>query len=232
MEIIPVIDVMGGKVVHASGGNRESYPLLQSCLTESQEPIDVIKDIVAFYAFPIIYIADLDAIIDGEFDEQRYHNISSAFPNIEFWLDAGIKTQTEWGKVNQYFNVHPVIGSETLFEPLWLKEPLVSEKSILSLDFQKGHFLGNKALLSDPGFWPKSIIVMNLDCIGSQSGPDFNLLMQIQSQTENEVIASGGVRGPSDLFSLKEKGIKQVLVASVLHDGRLTKKDIFMLSES
>ncbi|MDB2705369.1 HisA/HisF-related TIM barrel protein [Pseudomonadota bacterium] len=232
MEIIPVIDVMGGKVVRASGGNRESYPLLQSCLTESYEPIGVIKDLLAFYSFSIIYIADLDAISDGKFDEQRYYEISSTFPNIEFWLDAGIKTQTEWQKVNQYFNIRPVIGSETLLEPLWLKEPLVSEKSILSLDFQKGHFLGNKALLSDPVFWPKSIIVMNLDCIGSQLGPDFNLLKQIQLRTENKVIASGGVRGPSDLLSLKEKGIKQALVASVLHDGRLAQEDVFILSES
>ncbi|MDQ7072331.1 MAG: hypothetical protein Q9N32_00570 [Gammaproteobacteria bacterium] len=40
MEIIPVIDIMGGKVVQAGGGDRNSYSLLKSVLTDSIEPVE------------------------------------------------------------------------------------------------------------------------------------------------------------------------------------------------
>lgn len=62
MQIIPVIDVMGGIVVHASGGIRDQYQPLQSVLTSSCEPIEVISELLARYKSKIIYIADIDAI--------------------------------------------------------------------------------------------------------------------------------------------------------------------------
>lgn len=226
MEIIPVIDVMGGKVVHASHGDRSNYRLLRSCLTHSHQPEQVISDMLAFYSFSAVYIADLDAIVSGKLNEVFYQQISHAFPSIQIWLDAGVKTKEDWDKITQYPNIHCVIGTETLQARSWLKEPVVQQKSILSLDFKLAHFLGDSAILADSSYWPKRIIVMNLDCIGSQSGPDFDLLSEIQTKTRNEVIAAGGVRDMSDLQLLKQQKIGQALIASALHDGRLTMKMI------
>ena len=39
------------------------------------------------------------------------------------------------------------------------------------------------------------------------------------------MIAGGGVRGPEDLRLLRQCGVGTALIASALHDGRLTRTD-------
>lgn len=223
MEIIPVIDVMGGKVVHAQGGHRAHYPLLESILTSSDDPIEVIMDMVAYHPFSIIYIADLDAILDGKIDHTLYSKISQAHPDITFWLDAGVRTEISWQKISNYSNISVVIGSETLVDISWINSSEVREKSILSLDFKQGDFLGDTQLLAQPDSWPKRVIAMNLDCIGSPSGPDLTLLAELKRNSNSEIIAAGGVRTEQDLIILQQQGVERVLIASALHDGRINK---------
>ncbi len=232
MEIIPVIDVMGGKVVHAQGGERADYQPLVSILTESDTPATVIMDLLAYYPFQTIYIADLDAIRFGKKEVDLYLELSQAHPQINFYIDAGITDQQSWLFLATNSNVYPVIGSETLRDITWLDDVRVREKSILSLDFKQGEFLGDEALLKSPKLWPRQIIAMNLDCIGSQLGPDLNLLADLKSKTLNcDIIAAGGVRTEQDLITLQQQGIKQILIASALHDGRITKQVLQAVSQ-
>ena len=223
MEIIPVIDVMRGKVVHASAGNRSHYSSLKSILTTSDHPIQVIKDVLAYHPFSKVYIADLDAIVDDKINEDLYCQLAEKFPQISIWLDAGIRTKERWLRLVTFSNFFPVLGSETLRDIYWLQDPFVRKRSIMSLDFKLGQFLGDKALLSQPDYWTEYIIAMNLDCIGSSVGPDIALLETLKNSTSSEVIAAGGVRDRDDLRRLDLHGIERVLVASALHNGKLTK---------
>jgi len=224
VEIIPVIDVMGGKVVHACGGERAEYPLLASTLTASHDPTEVIMDLLAYHPFTTFYIADLDAIMSGKRNNELYFKISQALPHINFYLDAGVTDKTSWQALLVNTNIYPVIGSETLVETFWLTEAEVQEKSLLSLDFKQGKFLGDDHLLESADFWPKQIIAMNLDCIGAKGGPDLQLLDNLRSKSNSHIIAAGGVRSEQDLMVLQQQGIEQVLVASALHDGRVNKQ--------
>jgi len=224
VEIIPVIDVMGGKVVHARGGERAEYPLLESTLTTSHDPVKVIMDLLAYYSFSTFYIADLDAIMSGKRNDDLYFDLSQANPKTNFYIDAGITDKNSWQTLAVNANVYPVIGSETLVDRLWLNDVEVQNKSILSLDFKRGDFLGDENLLKSPSLWPKQIIAMNLDCIGSQLGPDLKLLADLKNKSSSDVIAAGGVRTEQDLIALQQQGIERVLVASALHDGRINKR--------
>jgi len=226
VEIIPVIDVMGGKVVHARGGTRSKYPLLESVITKSNEPLAVIKDLLAYYPFSTLYMADLDAIMSGQRSDKLYANVSEAFLTLNVYLDAGVTDKTSWQSLSVWPNIIPIIASETLSEYFWLRDPEVLKKSILSLDFKQGEFLGEQGLLSSPHNWPQKIIAMNLDCIGSQSGPDLELLLELKMKSTREIIAAGGVRTEQDLMLLKQQGIKRVLIASALHDGRINKRSL------
>lgn len=227
MEIIPVIDVLGGKVVHARGGIRTQYPVLQSVLSAHCEPLSVIADLLAWHAFSTIYIADLDAILEQQQNTALYKSLGEQFPQITFLLDAGIHSLENWQYFVDFSNIKPVIGSETLSDIAWLSEPEVRQKSILSLDFQYGQFLGEPTLIQQPILWAETIIAMNIDHIGSQSGPDFGLLSTLQNKTLNsQIIAAGGVRSEQDLMDLASRGIEQVLVASALHDGKINKQTL------
>ena len=62
MQVIPVIDLMGGEVVRARMGDRASYRPIESPLSPTSDPVDVVRGLLAAYPFPTLYVADLDAI--------------------------------------------------------------------------------------------------------------------------------------------------------------------------
>ena len=62
MEIIPVIDIHHGQVVHAIEGQRQQYRPLRTSISESNSPENIVQAFINSYPFKTIYIADLDAI--------------------------------------------------------------------------------------------------------------------------------------------------------------------------
>ncbi len=225
MQIIPVIDVMGGIVVHARGGKRKHYQALQSILSISSEPFDVIAALLTLHDFKTIYIADLDAIQHHSYDIEFYIGLNKRFPGTEFWVDAGIQTHEDWQKIAHLTGLRCVLGSETLKELELLDELLIREQGILSLDYREGVFLGDKEILTKPECWPKNIIVMSLDYVGSGTGPDYSLLKRIKALAiHSNVIAAGGVRNKQDLEALANQKISATLLASALHKGDISTK--------
>ena len=225
VQIIPVIDVMRGIVVHASGGKREHYQPLQSILSQSCDPFDVIEALLELHDFKKIYIADLDAINDHNYDESFYLALHDRFPDVEFWLDVGIRTYNDWQIISQISGIWCVLGSETIEEVELLQAPLVREQAILSLDYQDGEFLGTHEIIDSPKHWPKKVIVMNLDHVGAEGGPDYSLLAIVKALSiDSELIAAGGVRNERDLEELAKREVTATLVASALHRGSISTK--------
>src|ERR1700728_4537920 len=58
LQVIPVIDLMDGEVVHARRGHRGSYGRLESPLSPTSDPVDVIRGLLSVYPFPTLYVAD------------------------------------------------------------------------------------------------------------------------------------------------------------------------------
>ena len=72
------------------------------------------------------------------------------------------------------------------------------------------------------------IIVLDLADVGAGAGTrTLDLCREIRkSKPVLTMIAGGGVRGLDDLKALADAGCDAALVASALHDGRLTRADI------
>ena len=58
MRVVPVIDLMAGRVVHARRGDRSNYRPLESKLTRSSEPVAVVAALLALAPFDTLYVAD------------------------------------------------------------------------------------------------------------------------------------------------------------------------------
>ena len=68
---------------------------------------------------------------------------------------------------------------------------------------------------------------MTLARVGSGAGPDLDRLRAIREiAAGRDIYAAGGVRDSADLAVLKRAGISGALVATSLHDGRLTGSDL------
>ncbi len=230
MQIIPVLDICEGMVVHARLGQRENYRALQSTLCSSSEPLDVVRALLNLYPFDTIYIADLDAISGQKIQVNIIQDLLSACPHIEFWLDSGTRALPE---VTGSDNCKRVLGTETNYGIDEMRELVEAGNIILSLDFLDNRHMGQAEVIGQPVLWPENVIIMSLDRVGSEQGPDTSRLASFQ-QLDNtkSYYAAGGVRGYLDLCQLKEQGIRGALVASCLHNGKLTAELLDQLSSS
>lgn len=217
MEIIPVIDLLDGVVVHARLGRRDLYRPINTPLCPSSDALAVVKAVLALHPFRTLYVADLNALTGKSPQTSLIRNLAAAHPDIRFWVDAG------WPAASGNWNV--VIGTESLNTEQWARLADLPRDWILSLDHLDGRYVGPATVLTATARWPERVIAMCLHRVGSQDGPDWEHLERIRKfAPEKHLVAAGGVRGIADLERLESMGIQSALVASALHDGRLTFK--------
>jgi HisA/HisF family protein len=226
MEVIPVIDLKGGVVVHARQGNRDAYRPIETPLSPSSAPADVVAGLLKLYPFRRLYIADLDAITGGSPHTTIPLDLAAQFPHLELWIDNGIASAAvaiSW--LDQGVG-YLVIGSESQTDMKLLQTLRACPRTILSLDF-RGTFQGPSEILHNTELWPNRLIVMTLARVGSNSGPDLTQLTAIIARAgDRSIYAAGGVRDLSDLLALTNAGVAGVLVATALHTGKLTATDL------
>jgi HisA/HisF family protein len=222
---IPVLDIKGGAVVRARGGDRANYRPIVTPLAEGSAPEAVLAGLLRLAPFTRIYIADLDAIERGAPQHDTVATLAAGFPSLEFWLDAGFRGPA----AGLPPRCRPVLGTETLRDLAELREAVVAHGAagcVLSLDFRGEGFLGNPAILATPGSWPTEVIAMTLHSVGGGTGPDLARLAALRSIHRGRIHAAGGVRNAADLQRLVAMGIAGALVATALHDGHLGAADL------
>jgi phosphoribosylformimino-5-aminoimidazole carboxamide ribotide isomerase len=226
MQIIPVIDLLNGVVVHAKRGQRAAYQPIQSQLTASSAPLDIVAALLALYPFTQLYIADLNAIqkLGGDYSTNFaiIEAIAQRYPALELWIDAGISNNTELA-IWQKLNARLIIGSEN-FASIGNYCALnnKTDNFILSLDFFAQGYQGPAELLTNSEYWPQDVIVMSLANVGANQGANVELLQEMLdfAPTKN-LYAAGGVRGLDDLEQLKKMGMQGALIATALHQNQI-----------
>jgi len=229
VDVIPVIDLKAGQVVHAHRGDREMYRPVRSQICRSSEPLDVVAGMLALFPFRMMYIADLDAIQGQGGNMAAMRSIRTTFPGLRLWVDSGLNdplTCRDW--LSQDLG-DLVLGSEAQHDTTILGtfEDHEYRRVILSVDYKDGRFLGPLELLDARRDWPDRIIVMTLSRVGSGDGPDLEMLQQWRSLAPaKQIFAAGGVRGGEDLLELASCGVSGVLVATALHQQRIGPAEI------
>ncbi|MGH6927819.1 MAG: HisA/HisF-related TIM barrel protein, partial [Dongiaceae bacterium] len=224
MDVIPVIDLKAGQVVHAQRGDRDTYRPVQSQICRGSEPLDVVAGILAVFPFRMMYIADLDAIQGHGSNATAIRSIRQNFPSLRLWVDGGLndpRTCRDW--LSQGLG-DLVLGSEAQHDSTILGTFAddAYRRVILSADYKDGRFLGPVGLLDAQRDWPDRIIVMTLSRVGSGDGPDLEILQHWRAIAPGkQIFAAGGVRGGEDLLELANGGISGVLVATALHERRI-----------
>ena len=233
--VIPVLDLKGGVVVWAQGGRRDDYRPLRSPLCPDPDPVDVVTRLRGLYPFGTFYIADLDAI-EGRGDHDAViTDLRDRIPDATFWVDRGLPDAaalTSW--LAQGIG-HAVLGSESLTSIDALSALSVEQREtrvVLSLDFRGDAFLGSTEILDRPSLWPRRVIAMTLARVGGAGGPDSDRWAGLRARTpDHDLFAAGGVRGIDDLTRLRDAGVAGALIATALHRGTVTRRDLAALNE-
>jgi phosphoribosylformimino-5-aminoimidazole carboxamide ribotide isomerase len=227
LQVIPVIDLMGGEVVHARKGDRASYRPLESPLSPTSDAVDVVRGLLAAFPFPTLYVADLDAIQRNGDNLPALRRIRAEFPGLQIWVDNGMADDAAIESLFEADLGVPVIGSESQRDSKLIALHRGSRRIVLSLDFRGDAFQGSDEILTEPALWPQRVIVMTLARVGSGAGPDLKRLAAIRSIARaREIYAAGGVRDAADLLALKAAGASGALIATALHERRIVRADL------
>lgn len=239
MDLIPVIDLMQGQVVRAVRGNRHAYRPIVSELCASSDPLTVARILCQHCASRQLYIADLDALLGKPAQAAVLRSLLQALPGLELWLDAGFAgaaaadaLRAEIGTVGA--GIVPVFGSESLASRAELERCFGSAtardaatESVLSLDRRDGQRMDVAGCWDAPHLWPRRVIVMTLERVGSDVGPDLKTLNDVRVEAPSTfIVGAGGIRDENDLARARDAGAGAWLVASALHDGRLPRMHI------
>lgn len=240
MRVIPVLDLLRGEVVRGVAGRRTEYRPIVSQLGCDAQPMQVAQALRTAFGFEEMYVADIDAIEGREPHWDVYRALLAERWRV--WLDVGLNA---WRRAQQLADLHVaghtiagvIVGLESLphFELLRELLKLIGpERLVFSLDLKQG-----QPLTSQPAWQslaPLDIarqvldlgvrrwIVLDLAGVGVSGGINtLPLCTELRQLVPTiELITGGGVRGLDDLAAARAAGCNGVLVASALHDGRLS----------
>lgn len=237
MKIIPVIDILNKKVVHAIGGKRSEYKSLKSSLFSSDNPINMVLTLEKL-GFKEIYLADLDSIINNNTNFKIFEQIRDS-SKIELIVDAGVNNKE---LATSLFNRNikkVIIGTETLTSINFLKGAVQlfgNSKIIVSLDLRGEKMMANFSLgdIKNPfdfiktvePFGISQIIILDLMRVGCQLGVNTQLIKRIVEKFNINVFVGGGVRYVSDLIELKNIGVSGVLLGTALYSKKISVEEL------
>lgn len=246
MRVIPVIDLKAGQAVHAIAGRRAEYGPIESVLCPGAEPRVLAQALVDALDADTVYVADLDAIGGAEPAWHTYGEIAGA--GVDLWLDAGLADPARAQALVDLAEVGApltgiIAGLETLSGPgalVRLLDVCEPRRLILSLDLKEGQPVLPGGATGWQGMTAQQIVkravdlgvtrvlVLDLARVGTNAGTGTDALCTWigEQYPKIELSAGGGVRHLEDLRYLAAAGCDAVLVASALHDGRLTAADL------
>jgi phosphoribosylformimino-5-aminoimidazole carboxamide ribotide isomerase len=246
VQIIPVIDIRGGIVVRAVAGERHRYKPLESRLTKSTEPAEVLRALQRQFEFTHCYVADLDAIEARDLCEpasqtgNRCALAEMARVGPKLVVDAGVRAMESARDLLTLEIDQVVVSSESwpcmillrhLLNTLHELSTLDRRSITFSIDLKHGQLLA-----ADPAWLNRSpleliqaviaagvqqIIILDLAAVGTGLGiPTLHLCRAVKDRwPELTVISGGGVHSELCLIEAEAAGIDGLLIASALHSS-------------
>ena len=226
-----MIDLLGGRAVHARGGERARY---QPVATVAGVPVqgDAVALARAYTALGVreLYVADLDAIGGAQLQAGIIADIGAVATPL--WLDAGVSTTDGAHACLALGATRIVVGLETLSSWASLREICEEagrERVAFSLDLRDGVPLGALGDDTPEALAARAVdagagttIVLDLARVGRVRGLDVDLMARVRKASAGTVlVAGGGVRDAGDLARLADAGCDAALVATALQSGAL-----------
>ena len=192
-----------------------------------------------------LYIADLDAIL-GRGHHRSLISDLARHSGMSLIVDAGTATVASALQVLAMGADRVIIGAETLASwdtLLAIGAALPPQRRVFSLDMHAGQILSHCPELIDStpidvlsrlhqSGW-REVILLDLARVGTGTGVDFTLIAEARQRLPQlTLLVGGGVRDVTELFDLKAAGVAGALVATVLHQGIITRQQLAALRDA
>jgi phosphoribosylformimino-5-aminoimidazole carboxamide ribotide isomerase len=239
MRLIPVLDLAGGRAVHARGGQRSRYAPVESVLAPGR-PGDACALAQAYRSHlgaGTCYVADLDAIQGAGLQRGLLTNLAREGKGFGpgTIVDAGVHDVKSARELLDLGAEMVAVGLESLtsFDQLdRITAALGSSRVVFSLDLRAGTALAREGLAREAGghsprmlarrSGARTVLVLDLARVGTGAGVDVALVAELKRDLPDaSVWVGGGVGDTATLGLLRSEGCSAALVASAVHSGLL-----------
>jgi phosphoribosylformimino-5-aminoimidazole carboxamide ribotide isomerase len=229
VDIIPAVDLMGGKVVRLVRGD----PKLATSYERLGDPVSVAKKWEAEGAH-FVHVVDLDAALELGSNLNIVESIAKVV-RVRLQVGGGIRS-VEAARRLLSTGVKRVILGSVAFSLPFVVEVLLGEFGeehvVVALDNLEGLVMVrgwkasakvsvSEAVARFSKMGVKLFLVTSVARDGTLSGPDLDVFSQLCLKGVN-VIAAGGIGSLDDLVALKTLGVGAVVVGKALYEGRFS----------
>ncbi|MCI1779907.1 MAG: 1-(5-phosphoribosyl)-5-[(5-phosphoribosylamino)methylideneamino]imidazole-4-carboxamide isomerase [Bacteroidales bacterium] len=234
IEIIPAIDIIGGKCVRLSQGDYDK------CKVYSEKPVDVAKEF-ADNGIKKLHLIDLDGAKSNE--PQNLDLLNAIVTETGMKVEFGGGLKSKWSIRRAFDNgaEKAICGSIAFTEPTvfsyWL-DCFGPDVLTLGADMKDGKIAVKgwssyvernfdefiKIFLQD-GL--KNVIITDIDRDGMLEGPSIELYEGISAKFPRlNITASGGVGSMEDIMALDKAGLHSVIVGKAIYEEKIKLSDI------
>lgn len=234
IEIIPAIDLIGGRCVRLTQGDYDRKT------TYGADPVEIARSYEAI-GIRRLHVVDLDgakAAAPRNLDTLR--KIATA-TKLDVQYGGGIKSGEALQAVLEAGANRAICGSIAVTAPERFEQWLSTygaEHIILGADTKAGKVAINGWLESSESDVQtiigrfaaqglRQVICTDISRDGMLTGPNFGLYAALQGEFPGvDITVSGGISSLEDVVRLDEMGLRSVIVGKAIYEGRITLKDM------
>lgn len=234
IEIIPAMDLIGGKCVRLTQGDFSRKTVY------SDDPLETAKRFEAAGLLRL-HMVDLDGARTGAPMNLNVLKRVASRTSLTIDFSGGLKTDVDVAAVFETGAAIATVGSVAVNQPeLFLSwvEKFGSDKMLLGADSRGGKIaingwqtdtttpvLGFLRNFAERGV--TNAFVTDIASDGAMSGPAFKLYRQIKAAIhEIDLIASGGVTSIEDIDELERIGCSGVIVGKAIYEQNIKLEDL------
>lgn len=234
IELIPAIDIIGGRCVRLSQGDYERQT------TYDAEPADMVKRF-ADCGVKRVHVVDLDGAKAAQPENLPTLEKMAGIDGVNIEWGGGLKTETAVRQVFDAGAAYAIVGSVAAKQPdlftTWLNA-FGAERMVLGADVREGKVsvsgwqedlnLGIEALIDT--FQPhglRQVICTDISRDGMLQGPSYDLYTQLQAAYPDiDFTVSGGISSMDDIRRLDSLNLRKVIIGKAIYEGRISLKEI------
>ncbi|MFM1950954.1 MAG: hypothetical protein RL418_641 [Actinomycetota bacterium] len=229
LELLPAVDVAGGKAVRLTQGEAGSEE-------DFGHPLDAAMDWINAGA-EWIHLVDLDAAFGRGDNRAVIAEVVDASGDCKIELSGGIRDDQSLRAALELGAKRVNLGTAALENPEWTQRVIAEfgDQIAVGLDV-RGTTLAARGWTKEGGDLFEVLerleqagcaryVVTDVTKDGTLKGPNLELLKQVMQFTKKPVVASGGISSLDDIRNLKELvplGLEGAILGKSLYAGRFT----------
>jgi len=225
VEIIPAIDLRGGKCVRLYQGDYSQETVF------SDDPVGMARHWSSLGA-PRLHLVDLDGAATGKLCHLPVIGEIAAAINIPVQVGGGIRQMESIAKLLDAGVERVILGTVAVANPEMIREAChrFGDAVIVGIDARDGYvavhgwqrgttITASELIQQMTALGARRFIYTDILRDGTLTQPNFEAIAELTSKTSLPIIASGGVTSISDLTRLSQLGVEGAIVGKALYTG-------------